>query len=112
MVLDFPPRDEWVENKISKAIAARKELVENMGRRPYTEEEIENMRQEFAQNYPETEEERREWLIHHSRKLKENCSNTGNIYLSTRQQKWPQQDALRMILTVLSSGQRTALYES
>lgn len=64
-VLHFPEEDEWVDRLIDEAVSARNELVKYMpSRHSYTKEEIEEMRKDFAQKYPRTEEERRDWLMH------------------------------------------------
>ena len=62
---NFPDRDKWVEKKVDEVIRIRNEMIKNMpSKRPYTEEEISKMRQEFSQGYPLSFEERRDWLFH------------------------------------------------
>ena len=60
---NFPDRDKWVQNEVDRAVADRNELVKNLSdRQPYTEEEIEAMKEEYSKRYPETQQERRSWL--------------------------------------------------
>lgn len=60
---NFPDKDEWIKQRIDKAVADRNELANNLSSfHPYTEEEIEEMRKDYSKRYPQTQEKKREWL--------------------------------------------------
>ena len=52
-----------IQEKLEKALKARDVLVKAGMARPYTPEEIEELRREIERSLPKTEEERRRWLI-------------------------------------------------
>ena len=58
----FLEEDEWVEDRVQRAIEVRKMLAEASGLEPLTDEEIEERRRLFHEQYPRTKEEKRTWL--------------------------------------------------
>ncbi len=61
-IASFPEKDEWVEERVQKTIGVRKLMAESKFIQPLTDEEIEEKRKTFTEQYPETEEDRRKWL--------------------------------------------------
>ena len=61
-ITNFPNEDEWVEKRVQQAIEVRKMIAESSALEPLTEEEIEERRRLFHEQYPRTEEEKRVWL--------------------------------------------------
>ena len=60
----FPPREEWVEAQVLKHINVREEMRKVSPERPsFTEAEIERFRQNYRMEAPQTDEERRDWLM-------------------------------------------------
>ena len=61
---NFPSKEEWVDARVSGHIQVREDLRKFDPTRPsFTEEEIEQYRQDYKENFPQTDEERRNWLI-------------------------------------------------
>ncbi len=61
-VANFPEKDEWVEGRIQYNIEVRNLMAESKMIEPLTDEEIEERRKTFSEQYPETEEDMRKWL--------------------------------------------------
>lgn len=60
---NFPDKKNWIQQRVDRAIGVRNDLVKNMGgRHPFTDEEIEELREQFRDEYPEAEDEKRDWL--------------------------------------------------
>ncbi|RKY02964.1 MAG: hypothetical protein DRJ51_05895 [Thermoprotei archaeon] len=55
--------DRIIQEKLEKALRARDVLVKGGMARPYTPEEIENLKREIERSLPKSEEEKRRWLI-------------------------------------------------
>jgi hypothetical protein len=63
-LVNFPSEEEWIKARIEEHIKVREEYRKFDPTRPsFTEEEIEEYRQEYKENFPQTDEERRNWLI-------------------------------------------------
>ena len=58
----FLEEDEWVEKRVQQSKEIRKMLAESSGLSPLTDEEIEERRRMFHEQYPRTEAEKRTWL--------------------------------------------------
>lgn len=62
-LVNFPDRNAWIQKRVDKAKRDRNEMAKNMrSKHPYTEKEIEQLRKEYSESYPQTEEEKRNWL--------------------------------------------------
>ena len=60
----FPSQEEWVSARVLAHIQVREDIRKFDPTRPsFTEEEIEQYRQDYKDNFPQTDEERRNWLI-------------------------------------------------
>ncbi|MHC4457764.1 MAG: hypothetical protein ACYS0I_11905 [Planctomycetota bacterium] len=63
-LVNFPTEEEWIKARIEEHIKVREEFRTFDPTRPsFTEEEIEEYRQEYKEKFPQTDEERRNWLI-------------------------------------------------
>jgi len=61
---NFPSEEGWVSAKVGEHIKVREEFRKFDPTRPsFTEEEIEQYRQEYKEKFPQTDDERRNWLI-------------------------------------------------
>jgi len=60
----FPSQEEWVSARVLAHIQVREDLRKFDPTRPsFTEEEIEQYRQDYKDNFPKTDSERRNWLV-------------------------------------------------
>jgi hypothetical protein len=63
-LVNFPSEEEWVSARVLEHINVREEFRKFDPTRPsFTEEEIEQYRQEYKEKVPKTDSERRNWLI-------------------------------------------------
>jgi hypothetical protein len=58
----FLEKDEWVEERVQQSIEIRKMIAQSSGLELLTDEEIEERRRGFHEQYPMTKEEKRRWL--------------------------------------------------
>ena len=63
IIANFPEKDEWVEGRVQYNIEVRNLMAESKMNKPLTDEEIEERRRIFNEQYPITEEDRRKWLV-------------------------------------------------
>ena len=61
-IANFLEKHEWVEDRVQRAIEVRKMLAESSGLDLLTDEEIEERRRMFHEQYPMTKKEKRTWL--------------------------------------------------
>jgi len=61
---NFPSEEDWVSARVEAHIKVREEMRKFDPTRPsFTEEEIEKYRQDYKEKFPQTDDERRNWLI-------------------------------------------------
>jgi len=67
-VEDFPPLDEYTEKRVQEIIDARNLLVEDKisNLEPYTNKEIAEIREKVMENYPKTDEDKRQIIFRNS----------------------------------------------